>query len=461
MTGPTLAGSAARSDNRRSTGGAMPIQGRQAVNHYQQRRQQATELANSYEGLRQRIDARRAEIREHGKAARLELARVYLTELSPEAFERAAKLTGFQGFQRRDPIKAMGHERHVLEKTIERIGADERYQQRELLAGPDGTLTTKLTEVHELLAPWVTECQKFEQHDGFAELVYVGYDTPRFEGRWWQSSYWKQWSAGDRICAALAMGDFGDDVLPAYNKAAEQRTFWQGEAQALEAKLKEIHDLTWEHDVAVARIPDLPTLYLEQSQEFLGEYLGDADVGLLEEWAEQSGEDHRGITMALRKVAGLKAKDTLLHELQEDGVAALANELRARASKYAHKVAKFSRPKNSWMTFNDNVLDHGFDEKYAKLRERQAKLEMMVDRVYAYDDYHRFRLDNDPQLWWLEMTRKQPPRMMVRTRKWYERNANASVAYDSWDDAADQVLVNQAVAVAAASRELDEVGYLS
>lgn len=439
----------------------MPIQGRQAVTHYQQRRQQATELANSYEGLRQHIDARRAEIREQGKAARLELARVYLTELSPEAFERAARLTGFQGFERRDPLAAMNHERGVLEKTIARIGADERYQQREILAGPDGTLITKLAEVHEMLEPWVAECQKFEQHDGFAELVFIGYDTPRFEGKWWQSTYWKQWASGDRICQALGMGDFGDDVLPAYTRCSEQRAFWQGEEQTIRAKLKEIHDLTWEHDVAVARIPDLPTLYLEQSQEYLAEYLADADAGLLEEWAAQSGEDHRGITMALRKATGLKAKDTLLHELQEDGIAALAAELRGRATKYQHKIAKFSRPKNSWMTFDDNVLDHGFDAKYAKLRERQAKLQMLVDRVHAYDDYHRFRLDNDPELWWLEMTRKQPPSMMIRTHKWYERNAGAAVSYDTWDDAGDQAGMNQAVAVAAATRELDEVGYLS
>ncbi|HUH03045.1 MAG TPA: hypothetical protein VML75_13705 [Kofleriaceae bacterium] len=439
----------------------MPIQGRQAVSHYQQRRQQATELAHSYEGLRQHIDARRTEIREQGKAARLELARVYLTELSPEAFERAARLTGFQGFQRRDPIKAMEHERVVLEKTIARIGADERYQQRELLAGPDGTLTTKLAEVHEMLEPWVAECQKFEQHDGFAELVFIGYDTPRFEGKWWQSTYWKHWAAGDRICQALGMDDFGDDVLPAYTRCSEQRAFWQGEERGLQAKLKEIHDLTWEHDVAVARIPDLPTLYLEQSQEFLGEYLGDADVGLLEEWAAQAGEDHRGITMALRKVAGLKAKDTLLHELQEEGIAALAAELRGRAGKYQRKIAKFSRPKNSWMTFNDNVLDHGFETKHAKLRERHAKLQMLVDRVYTYDDYHHFRLDNDPALWWLEMTHKQPPAMMVRTRKWYERNRDAAITHERWDEADGADPMTQAVAVAAAARELDEVGYLS
>jgi hypothetical protein len=135
--------------------------------------------------------------------------------------------------------------------------------------------------------------------------------------------------------------------------------------------------------------------------------------------------------------------------------------MRERRTKYNRKQSKFARPKNAYMTFNDNVLDHKFDAKYEKLRVQQTKLQLMVDRIYDYDDYHRFSLDNDPELWWLEMTKKQPPRLMPRTRGWYERNPQAHIVRDDWDDGATDVQVNQAVAVATAARDLDEVGYLS
>jgi hypothetical protein len=86
---------------------------------------------------------------------------------------------------------------------------------------------------------------------------------------------------------------------------------------------------------------------------------------------------------------------------------------------------------------------------------------MLVDRVCVYDDYHQFALTNDPQLWWLEMTKKQPPRLMPRTRRWYEQHSSTAITHDAWDLDDATPGMHQAVAVAAAARELDEVGYLS
>src|SRR5436309_687438 len=77
-------------------------------------------------------------------AAKRALAAVYLPELTDAAFERAAKLTGFQGFQRRDPRLAMAQEKKVLEANLANIESDEHYRHRDTLVGQAGTLQQEL-----------------------------------------------------------------------------------------------------------------------------------------------------------------------------------------------------------------------------------------------------------------------------------------------------------------------------
>lgn len=436
--------------------------GSEAASFYESRQREAMELIGAYESLNAHVQARLNGVAQDIGVARFELARAYLPALSDEAIARAADLTGFLGFERRDPRKAMHHERHVLESAVSRVEADERYRDRELLAGPDGTLTSKLVEVEDMLAPWAAECNKYEVHDGFLDLIRAGYDTPEFEGKWWQSSYWKQWAAGDRICKALGVDDFGDDIVPVYTRAAGQRDFWLREKQALLDQITEVHELVRTRDQAVARIPRLPALYLQQSQSYLAEYLEQADAGLLEKWLSEKSADDRPTIMALRKLAGLKAKHGYLYELQQHGLHTAIEQLRQRAWKFANKSQKYLRSKHYWRTIPDREIDHKFVHKLPKYRERPTKLRKLVDRMYAYDDYARFDLSNDPALWWFEMTGKKPPRQWATTRRWYDRRPTFHIARDDFDDdVAPAPAVSQSVAVATAARELDEVGYLS
>lgn len=439
------------------------MQGAGAASFYEDRQREAMTIIRGYEELGAHVQARLDEIVTAIGKARLETAQAYLPVLTEEQLQRVQHLTGFLGFERRDPIKAMAHERVVLQSTVARIEADQRYVDRELLAGPDGTLSTKLVQTGEHLAPFVAECQKYEQHDGFIELVHVKYDTPEFDEKWWQATYWKHWAAGDRICEAMGVGDFGDDLLPLYLKAAEHRAFWQNEYNALQQQIAVVHQLTKNHDDALARIPRLPQLYLEQSQAFLGEYLEEADGSLLEKWLSERAEGpDRPIIASLRKLAGLKAKQRYLVELQTEGINLAIDQMRQRAWKFARKTEKYLRPKHYWRNVSDRELDRKFAQKYEKYKERPAKLRKLVDRIYVYDDYDRFDLSNDPALWWFEMTNKKPPRQWTNTRRWYDRRPNFEIERDEWaDDGADDGPVATGVAVAAASRELDEVGYLS
>src|SRR5438093_1157454 len=114
----------------------MGLSGWQLSQHY---RQQADTLGGMVKANRELLDqAKQADhqIDAELAEARRELAAVYLPSLTDPAFERAARLTGFQGFARRDPRVAMAQERKVLQSQLAKLEADERYARRDVLVGP-------------------------------------------------------------------------------------------------------------------------------------------------------------------------------------------------------------------------------------------------------------------------------------------------------------------------------------
>src|SRR6185503_3630252 len=140
----------------------MSVSGHQVAEHY---RAQASTISGLIAGHRQLLDSlkqRDDELQAQLMAARRELASVYLKAIDDENLARVAKLTGFQGFERRDPRQAREQERKVLSSGVAKLEAEERYQKRDVLAGPDGTLSQELKQNQETLAPLQAECDKFE-----------------------------------------------------------------------------------------------------------------------------------------------------------------------------------------------------------------------------------------------------------------------------------------------------------
>src|SRR5690606_39031971 len=247
----------------------MSVLGHQVANHYRLQAGELSTLIASHRELQGKLKSREEELSEQLLAARRELASVYLRVIDDENLERVARLTGFQGFARRDPRVAREHERKVLQHTIERIEGDDRYQRRDLLVGPSGTLTQELQHAREALAPLQAECERFESLPDFTTLIAIGYDTPAFQEKWWHASYWKHWAAGDRICKQLGMRDFGDDVIPAYNKVCEPRNVLAAEVERLDKQISDVHELVREHDRLVDRLTHLDEIYLGEAQDFL------------------------------------------------------------------------------------------------------------------------------------------------------------------------------------------------
>ena len=427
------------------------VTGAQASQMYQELSNSAGQLSSRYQSLSANLTEKRQKVEASLVSAREELAAIYLPTLDEAGILRAEKLTGFRGFSRRSPLKAMENERRRLSARVEQIRADERYVRRTFLVGPVGEYTRALQEASSMLEPWQLECEKFEALEGFEVLYELGYDTPAYTLRWWDASYWRYWKLGDAICDALEMDDFGDDVLPAYEKARKPRNEWKARREAVGVKIKAVHDLVKEHDESVGRLAQLPAIYLSESQKMLARHLKLADPSLLAQWA---GED-RGLIMGLRTIAGLQAKVDFL----EDGVGGLSRfveELRARQSKYNRKVVKYRRSKHYSRRISEHELDRKFPQKLQKYYDRCDKLELLADRVVAYEKYERFELDNPPELWFHEFTGgKRPSRLTPSLRRWYESNPSQAPRRDpSWS-------TRRAAAATPSNQRLEELGYLS
>lgn len=303
-----------------------------------------------------------------------------------------------------------------------------------------------------MLDPWARECAKFESLKDFQTLVELGYDTPGYTVRWWEPTYWRYWASGDAICSALGMGDFGDDVLPAYQKVRAPRDQWLGQVEAAEANVARVHELVRTHDHSVDRLARLPQIYLDEARKLLVKHLTMADASLLSTWA---GDD-RGIVMALRTVGGLQAKIDFLDDAAERGLTAFIMEMEHRRDKYRRKVQKYRRPKHIRRLIPDSELDRKFSTKLPKYYARADKLEKMADRVSNYDQYDRFELDNPPELWFYEFTGgKRPSRLTPSLRGWYERNPNRIPEHDTRNT------IPRVAQAAPAQERLDELGYLS
>ena len=433
----------------------MGIVGRDLANHFNQHAERAADVLRVYN----RLSARVAEVRERCEAeldaALADLAEAYLPELTPAALADLASRAGYKKFTRRDPIKALQHEIAVLRRRIAVIAADERYQRREWLVGPNGERTRALAEARSMLEPWEEACQRFEGQAHFTTLIDLGYDTPDYKVGWLEPRYWTFWAAGDRICAELGLDDFGDDVLPAWREVEEPRRKWREQVALAEASVNEVHDLVREHDQAHLRIQNLPAEYLATCRKAIAEFLKLADLPLLAQWNDNHAAPSREVTMGLRRAAGIDAKLKALDELKQKGVRPMVRSLDERYAKYKRKVGKFLRSKHASNTFPDHFADRKFAQKSKKYEARAVEAMALVDRIGRYDTFERFDVaQNPPEMWFREMTGKRPSRMFPGLRGFYDREPGLKPVLEK--RAKDRAARAVASRVAA-----DDLGYLS
>lgn len=399
---------------------------------------------------------------QRGKDA-VELASHVVSELSPERLAIAKVKYAYGGFERRDPLKAMPKEHTTLSHELARIQQDERYQRREALVGPYGSITRSLEEATDHYNNWHDECLKFESLEGFLELIATNYDTPEFTLRWWDAAYWRVWSNGDKVCAALGLADFGDDVLPVYNRAHASMTQWHGEVKRFTAERDAVLALVRRHDEATVRLQRLPELYLDECRRALGKHIEQADPALLESW----NEDDRVACALLRRVAGLKAKGDILSQLH-GGLDVVLGRLGELAGRCNTQAAKLTRPKKFHAQVTSPPKLDKMAKTIAKADEAVIKAAKLRERVIRFADYERFPSGDSPELWYLLMVGQRASALTPQLAAWYDRHPKvvetfapntATVSSDHRDDGDDFV---QGVVVGhVVSRALDDLGDVS
>ena len=357
------------------------------------------------------------------------LGKVYLPELSEVALMAAQRLSGFQGYASRKPLEAMAKEERRLTERVATLDADERWITREGLVGAQGTWTRALAEARDLLDLWEKDAARFEDQEVFTELVALGYDTDAFAERWWQPQYWRHWQAGDRICAALGLDDFGDNVLPAYEAARVPRDKWRAEVARIQGNITDVHNHVQAHDKAAWRLANLADIYLTECQEVLAQHLQQADVGLLATWA---GDD-RGIAVHLKRLSGLNAKLDMLAEMNTAWLKPNRAALETARLKYAAKATKLARPKKAGL---EVLMPDAVPEKLAAQRARRQKARSYVQRIVRYDSYDSFDLAQPPETWWLHMHNGHRPGLFTPgLRTWYDRHPDVVVYTDpNWEE---------------------------
>jgi hypothetical protein len=367
--------------------------GYQAVEQLSALLQQLKDQLHELQKLQQSCVDDDAGLRTEKAALCLELAAQYLPILDQQTMMSAEKRTGFRAFSRNDPLKAMGKERTQLRKELERLRQVPLYVEREQRAGSAGIYTLKLAEAQQMLEPWEAECRRFEELDGFLELLEIGYDTPAFSERWWQPDYWRHWAAGDRICDRLGLADFGDDVLPAWEKVRAPREQWRKEVAAWTEKKNQVHDIVRKHDEVSYRMDNLERLYLEECQKRLAEHLTKADVGLLKGWA---GED-RGLEMALLRLSAITAKQAYFQDVLRNGLPPLIRDLEERQAALLQKLAKLRRPKKLDIDVGNPA--GSLRDKLSSIDKRRQKLLNANQRVRRFDDYGGWQATST-EAWW-------------------------------------------------------------
>lgn len=404
-----------------------------------------SEVEDTERLLEELAEARATVDAEHAATA-LTLAQAILPDLSDGSLEQAERLTGLRALRQRNPHAAMAKEAARLTARVQELEADERWQRREGLVGPHGVWTAELDEARGFLASWRAECARFEDLPEFRELVDTGYDTPEFSVRWWEPRYWRLWSAGDQVCAALGLADFGDDVLPAYQKAAEPRARWEGEVARIEAKVRGVHELVQEHDRTVWRRDNLPTIYLEEAWQVLAQHLQKADEGLLASWA--AGD--RAVLVHLKRLSGLAAKREFLEEMARGWARPTLESLRGTQTKFRVKAAKLARPKKWGL---DVPVPTDLDQRLGAQAARRQKARDALARMRKFDSYDRFDLAQPPETWWLHFHGGRRPGVFTPSlRGWYDRRPDLVVIADV-DTEADTLL--------AAGRALGALGDVS
>ncbi|MEW5848333.1 MAG: hypothetical protein AB2A00_05940 [Myxococcota bacterium] len=290
-------------------------------------------------------------------------------------------------------------EKNRLEQVLATVQADPLFKHRE---GKLTEISVRMRELEEFMGPLKETVEGLQQEPMFDELLQSGYGTEAYQQGWWTASYYRHWKHGDLLVEkygpALKITEFGQLRL----KFLEERNTLRSLESACASLRQEKHrvdSLVKKFDDAQRALQGLPQTYLARARALVREHL--QSLGDDEKLNLVAGNE--GATLAVKRIAGVEAKQRYLDQLLREMVLKPRDDLKQAIARNEKDIIKFQRPKNAGVRIRQADFDRRYRSRRSSWDKRWNRYHNACHQIVVFDSYYRY----DPLtefLWWDVMT---------------------------------------------------------
>ncbi len=269
------------------------------------------------------------------------------------------------------------------------------YQNRE---GIRNECVIRLAECDELLAPLRAVYEEIVQDPRFIRLRTNGYASPRYEGRWWGLSYYRDWKEADELVEAFGPGQRTADfagLLRKVDEAEAAARVLQDDRDELAGRLNQVQMLEDQHDDAARALEQMPQRRLAAVRGSVRAHLEPMAEPRI---AALVGDAH-AVVVALQRISGLAAQRRYLSVAAQTYLIEPRAQLAAARFRNNRDIEKLARPKNAGKSFDPTKMHKRFEGRPAAFAKRGERYGKTRETVTTFHHYERGSLAQD-FLWW-------------------------------------------------------------
>lgn len=350
------------------------------------------EQARAHRADLQAIEAKVVEAWDH-------LCSVLVPDLEPATLDALSQRLGLPAISARAVEAGTRSEIARLEAKLAEAEAAPAYQNRE---GIRNECTILLAECDEMLAPLRAVYSVIADDARYDRLRVSGYGTPRYAGRWWSLSYYRDWKESDELVEQFGAGAAASDYATLQLKVEEAREAagtLLSERDGLVARLNAVELMEQQHEDATRGLASMPVRRLAAVRGSVRAHLEPMAEARL---AGLLGKDH-AVVVALQRIDGLAAQSRYLTAAAQRYIFEPRAQVRAAMERNRRDMAKLSRAKNAHQTFDADKMHKRFVARPANFNKRRERYEKTRTTITTFNSYDRGSLASD-FLWWDLMT---------------------------------------------------------
>lgn len=337
-------------------------------------------------------------------AARVEAAATYLPGFDPVSLATAERLLHLPAGWAQERVRLVEVEDRKLEKRIQEIEGDDRYQFRSSYLGENGEWTGELAAAKKAHETSQGHAARFEHLPRFRELITSKFGTPEYRAGC-LSFLDPNPRAADEAVKALGKTSW-DEVRQDYEVAHQTVVAKKKKVLEVSERIAGLETLVKERDAAIARRAALKgEAPLLDSRNAVADHLGRADRRALAITAKAAGRTD--CLAALARLDGLDSQASYLRSMNRD-----QSEVQAIEQEIAgldRDIAKYSRPKKAGERIPYDKFQKRFVDRPARLQKRLERRQKMMSRIYDYDDWDPAYDWDDDVPWWFYMVGRNDP----------------------------------------------------